>query len=79
MSDDPQPGAGPAAGGRFFASMVPRVALLLVLLYGFLVSIGMLSKSFKLFGGGYVDQLINDASNPLIGLFVGILITTLVQ
>jgi sodium-dependent phosphate cotransporter len=52
---------------------------LVVLLYGFLVSIGMLGKSFALFGGGFVSDLIDSASNPLIGLFVGILVTTLVQ
>ena len=30
-------------------------------------------------GGGFVDGLIESASNPLLGLFVGILVTTLVQ
>lgn len=49
------------------------------LLYGFLVSISMLGKSFKLFGGGAVDGLIASASNPVVGLFVGVLVTTLVQ
>jgi sodium-dependent phosphate cotransporter len=45
----------------------------------FLVSIGLLGKSFKLFGGGLVDDVIQSASFPLVGLFVGILATTLVQ
>jgi len=58
---------------------VARTAVLVALLYGFLVSIGMLGKAFKLFGGGFIDGLIESASNPLIGLFVGILITSLVQ
>jgi sodium-dependent phosphate cotransporter len=39
----------------------------------------MLGKAFKLFGSAFVDGLIQDASNPLIGLFVGILVTSLVQ
>ncbi len=39
----------------------------------------MLSKSFGLFGGGFVDGLLKSASNPLVGLFVGILATTLAQ
>jgi sodium-dependent phosphate cotransporter len=56
-----------------------RMIALAVLVYGFLVSIGMLGKSFKLFGGGAVDGLIESASSPLLGLFVGVLITTLVQ
>lgn len=52
---------------------------LVALLYGFLVSIGMLGKAFALFGGGFVNDLIQSASNPLIGLFVGVLVTSLVQ
>jgi sodium-dependent phosphate cotransporter len=56
-----------------------RVLTLLFLLYAFLVSIGMLGKAFKMFSGGFVGGLIESASNPLLGLFVGILATTLVQ
>lgn len=56
-----------------------RAATLFFLLYGFLVSIGMLGKAFKMFSGGAVGNLIESASNPLLGLFVGVLATTLVQ
>jgi sodium-dependent phosphate cotransporter len=56
-----------------------RLISLIVYLYLFLVSIGMLSKGFKLLGGGFVDGLLESASNPLVGLFVGILATTLAQ
>lgn len=66
-------------GSPSAASTGLRVALLVVLLYIFLVSIGTLGSSFKLFGGGFVDGLIDSASFPLIGLFVGVLATTLVQ
>ena len=59
--------------------MLPRLLGLLFLLYAFLVSIGMLGASFKLFGGGAVDGLIESAKSPLVGLLVGILATTLVQ
>jgi sodium-dependent phosphate cotransporter len=55
------------------------LATLLTLLYAFLVSIGVLSKAFKLLGGGFVDGVISSASNPIVGLFVGVLSTTLVQ
>jgi len=51
----------------------------MLLLYAFLVSIGMLGKAFKMFSGGFVGGLIESASNPLLGLFVGVLATTLVQ
>ncbi len=56
-----------------------RILYLLVLLYAFLVSIGMLGKAFKMFSGGFIGGLIESASNPLLGLFVGVLATTLVQ
>jgi len=60
-------------------TVVARVLFLGTLLYGFLTSIGLLSKAFKMFGGGLVDDIIRSASNPIVGLFVGILATTLVQ
>jgi len=56
-----------------------RVLALVFFLYGFLVSIGLLGKAFKMFSGGFVGDLIQSASNPLVGLFVGVLATTLVQ
>lgn len=56
-----------------------QLAALVMLLYAFLVSIGMLGKAFKLFSGGVVGDLIQSASNPLVGLFVGLLTTALVQ
>lgn len=59
--------------------LITRFAALVLLLYGFLVSIGMLGKAFKMFSGGFVGDLIESASDPLLGLFVGILATTLVQ
>jgi sodium-dependent phosphate cotransporter len=68
-------GMGVSIWQRTWASVLP----LLLLLYGFLVSIGLLSKAFTMFSGGFVDGLIASASNPLLGLFVGVLSTTLVQ
>lgn len=67
------------AAVRQRGDLAPRVFTLLVLLYAFLVSIGMLGKAFKMFSGGMVGKLIESASDPLVGLFVGILATTLVQ
>jgi len=62
-----------------FNNTAVRVVALVLVLYGFLVSIGMLGRAFKMFSGGFVGDLIQSASNPLIGLFVGILVTSLVQ
>ena len=56
-----------------------QVALLVLVLYVFLVSIGLLGGSFKLFGKDLAEHLIRMTSNPLVGLFAGILATTLAQ
>ena len=68
---------GPGMNG--LNGTVARVATLSLLLYSFLVSIGMLGKAFKMFSGGFVGDLIESASDPLLGLLVGILVTSLVQ
>ena len=58
---------------------VGQIALLAVVLYAFLVSIGLLGASFKLFGKDLARQIIEMTSNPLVGLVAGILATTLAQ
>ena len=68
-----------APGMNGLNGTVARAATLLLLLYSFLVSIGMLGTAFKMFSGGFVGNLIESASDPLLGLFVGILATSLVQ
>ena len=49
------------------------------MLYLFLVSIGLMGTAFKGFGKGFAENLIRTTSNPFVGLFVGILATSLVQ
>jgi sodium-dependent phosphate cotransporter len=56
-----------------------QLVLMAGVLYLFLVSIGLMSSSFKLFGAGFAQQLVQTTSSPLCGLFAGILATTLVQ
>jgi sodium-dependent phosphate cotransporter len=79
MSDSGELRTERGTGMSFWQGTGARVLPLLLLLYGFLVSIGLLSKAFTMFSGGFVDGLIASASNPLLGLFVGVLSTTLVQ
>jgi len=79
MSDSGELQTERETGMSFWQGTGARVLTLLFLLYGFLVSIGLLSKAFTMFSGGFVNNLIASASNPLLGLFVGILATTLVQ
>lgn len=47
--------------------------------YLFLVSIGLMSAAFKGFGKEFAENLIQITSDPLIGLFIGILVTSIVQ
>jgi len=79
MSDSGEMHTPHPTGESIWQGAGPRVLTLLFLLYGFLVSIGLIGRAFKMFSGGFVDDLIASASNPLLGLFVGVLATTLVQ
>jgi sodium-dependent phosphate cotransporter len=58
---------------------VIQVLLLLGYLYLFLFSIDLMGTSMKLFGKDLAEALITGTANPLVGLFVGILATSLIQ
>ncbi|MDQ7063043.1 MAG: Na/Pi symporter [candidate division KSB1 bacterium] len=60
-------------------SYIFRIVLLLSLLYLFFVSIALMSASIKMFGKGFAEQLLATTSSPFVGLFIGILATSLVQ
>jgi len=48
-------------------------------LYLFILSITLLGDGFKLFGKGFAETLLNTTSNPIVGLFIGILATSIIQ
>jgi len=56
-----------------------RVLLVLVLLYLFLVGVKALESGIKGFGEDFTYSLFQRVSNPLAGVFVGVLATVLVQ
>ena len=56
-----------------------KTLAIIAILYLFLVSIGMISSAFKGMGKGFAVQLIQSNAGPLIGLFIGILATSLIQ
>lgn len=60
-------------------SRIFKIARILFFLYLFLVSISLMSHAFKGFGKGFAEQLITTASNPFVGLFIGILATSIIQ
>lgn len=51
-----------------------QLALLGLILYAFLVSIGLLGSSFKLFGKGFAAAIISTTSNPLVGLVATVMV-----
>jgi sodium-dependent phosphate cotransporter len=56
-----------------------RPVLLVVVLLAFFVGIDLLGLAFGLFGKGFATMLVERTANPFVGLFAGILSTTLVQ
>ena len=56
-----------------------RLLLVIAFVYLFLVSIGLMGVAFKGFGKEFAENLIRATSNPFVGLFIGILATSVVQ
>ncbi|MFH1851976.1 MAG: Na/Pi symporter [Candidatus Neomarinimicrobiota bacterium] len=56
-----------------------KVLAILALLYFFLVSIGLIGSAFKGLGKEFAEQLIRTSAGPLVGLFIGILATSIIQ
>ena len=52
---------------------------LLLFLYLFFLSLGMMGGSLKLFGKDFSETLIATTTNPFVGLFIGILATSIIQ
>ncbi len=61
------------------ASVFIKLVLLVGYLYLFLLSIDMMGTSMKMFGKGFSESLIVSTSNPIVGLFIGILATAIIQ
>ncbi len=79
MADHPQPSApAPSARSGLFTLLI-NAAILLALLWIFLFSIALFGAAFKLVGKGFSQQLIATTTNPVIGLMIGLLATSLIQ
>ena len=59
--------------------VVGQVVYFLFLLYLFFFSIELMSAAFKMGGRGFAEQLLNTASDPVAGLIIGFLATSLIQ
>ena len=60
-------------------AVVLKISGLLVFLYLFILSISLLGDSFKLFGKDFAKTLLATTSNPFVGLFIGMLATSVIQ
>ena len=60
-------------------SQALRFLLLVLVLVMFFVSLELMGDSFKLMGEGVAETLLRMTSNPFVGLFIGILATSMVQ
>jgi len=56
-----------------------NLLFLLAFLYLFLFSLELMGTSLKMFGKGFAATLIKTTTNPLVGLFIGILVTSVIQ
>ncbi|UCE22898.1 MAG: Na/Pi symporter [Candidatus Aminicenantes bacterium] len=52
---------------------------LLIALYLFFFSLELMGASLKMFGKGLAENLIQTTTNPMVGLFIGILATSIIQ
>ena len=64
---------------KSYARGILRFAIIVGLLYIFLISISLMSHSFKCFGEEFSQKLITTTANPIVGLFVGLLATSIIQ
>lgn len=56
-----------------------KFIMLVVIIYFFLLSIKLLGHSFKLFGKGFAESMLQMTSNPFAGLIIGVIATSLIQ
>ena len=52
---------------------------LIFFLYLFFFSLQLMGDALKLFGKDFAERLITSTSNPIVGLFIGILATSIIQ
>ena len=77
---DPSPAAKAGTASTASSLAVARLVFtLVILIYIFLFSIALLGSAFKIFGAGFSETLIATTTNPVVGLMIGLLATSLIQ
>jgi sodium-dependent phosphate cotransporter len=69
----------PAGSNTALGPKIARALTVALLLYLFFIGLDLMGLSFKLFGKGIAERLLAGTANPVVGLFIGILATSLVQ
>ena len=62
---------------RLYAGL--RIVGIFASLYLFIVAIGAMAHAFNLFGREFAESVLETTSNPVVGLFLGVLATAIVQ
>ena len=71
--------SGARSTGRERLLLIAKLLAILACLYLFIVGIGMMGHSVKLFGTGFSEQILKTTASPFVGLFIGLLATAIVQ
>ena len=71
--------SGARSTGRERLLLIAKLLATLACLYLFIVGIGMMGHSVKLFGTGFSEQILKTTASPFVGLFIGLLATAIVQ
>lgn len=74
-----QPNQGDQDRSNGLLSLFLTIAILLALLWIFLFSIALFGAAFKMVGKEFSQQLIATTTNPVVGLMIGLLATSLIQ
>ena len=72
-------GSATPAGWPPWVTGLAQTLYFLLLLYAFFFSIELMSTAFRMGGRGFAEQLINAATDPVAGLLIGFLATSLIQ
>ena len=67
--------------GALYRRSIPIIQLigLAVFLYCFIFSLDLMGTSLKMFGQGFAKTLIQSTANPIVGLLIGVLATSIIQ
>ena len=69
----------PAAERNRLSSALARMTLIVLALLFFFFSIDLMVTSFESLAGAYHENILSSALNPFIGLFIGLLVTAIIQ